>query len=69
MHPLVRGACAVAVTSMLRGVVDSKVRIELRGGTLEIEWAGDDAHVFMTGPAATVFEGTLPLLDGEALED
>lgn len=59
------GACAVAVTSMLRGVVDRKVRIELRGGTLEIEWAHDDAHVFMTGPAATVFQGTIPLLPGE----
>jgi len=59
------GACAVAVTSMLRGVVDRKVRIELRGGTLEIEWADDDAHVFMTGPAATVFEGTIPLEPGE----
>jgi diaminopimelate epimerase len=59
------GACAVAVTSMLRGVVDRKVRIELRGGTLEIEWADDDAHVFMTGPAATVFEGTIPLEAGE----
>jgi len=62
------GACAVAVTSMLRGVVDREVRIELRGGTLLIEWADDDAHVFMTGPAATVFEGTIPLLAGEALE-
>jgi diaminopimelate epimerase len=60
------GACAVAVTSMLRGVVDRKVRIELRGGTLEIEWADDDAHVFMTGPAATVFEGTIPLEANES---
>ncbi len=62
------GACAVAVTQMLRGVVDREVRIRLRGGTLVIEWADDDAHVFMTGPAATVFEGTIPLLAGESLE-
>ncbi len=62
------GACAVAVTQMLRGVVDREVRIRLRGGTLVIEWANDDAHVFMTGPAATVFEGTIPLQAGEALE-
>jgi diaminopimelate epimerase len=53
------GACAVGVTSMLRGVVDREVRIELRGGTLEIAWAGDDAPVLMTGPAAEVFTGRI----------
>jgi diaminopimelate epimerase len=55
------GACAVAVASMLRGVVDPEVEIVLRGGTLQIEWAGGDAHVFMTGPAAEVFTGRFPL--------
>jgi len=53
------GACAVAVTAMLRGAVDRKVWIELRGGELEIEWARDDARVFMTGPAAEVFTGRI----------
>lgn len=62
------GACAVAVSAMLRGVVDRRVRIELRGGELEIEWADDDAHVFMTGPAAEVFTGTIALHDNESLE-
>ena len=55
------GACAVAVASMLRGVVERRVAIELRGGELEIEWADADASVFMTGPAAEVFSGTFPL--------
>jgi diaminopimelate epimerase len=62
------GACAVAVSAMLRGVVDRSVRIELRGGELKIEWADDDAHVFMTGPAAEVYTGTIPLHDDEILE-
>ena len=62
------GACAVAVSSMLRGVVDRRVTIELRGGELSIEWARDDAHVFMTGPAAEVFTGSIALRDDEALE-
>lgn len=57
------GACAVAVASVLRGGVDREVAIELRGGTLRIEWAGDDAHVFMTGPAAEVFTGRFPLAE------
>jgi diaminopimelate epimerase len=53
------GACAVAVVSMLRGAVDRAVRIELRGGVLEISWPADDAHVEMTGPAAEVFTGSI----------
>jgi diaminopimelate epimerase len=55
------GACAVAVVSMLRGVVDRRVTVALRGGELTIEWPSDDAHVMMTGPAAEVFTGRLPL--------
>jgi len=55
------GACAVAVVSMLRGVVDREVTLALRGGELEIEWPGNDAHVIMTGPAAEVFTGQASL--------
>jgi len=55
------GACAVAVVAMLRGVVDDEVRIELRGGELEISWKGSGAPVFMTGPAAEVFTGEFPI--------
>ncbi|MGH7337831.1 MAG: diaminopimelate epimerase [Myxococcota bacterium] len=55
------GACAVAVVSMLRGAVDRAVRIELRGGVLEIAWPSDDAHVEMTGPAAEVFTGVIEI--------
>jgi diaminopimelate epimerase len=55
------GACAVAVASILRGVADRTLEIVLRGGTLQIEWAAPDAHVFMTGPAAEVFTGRLAL--------
>lgn len=53
------GACAVAVTAMLRDRVDRSVTIELRGGELLIEWESNDAHVFMTGPAAEIFTGTI----------
>jgi diaminopimelate epimerase len=63
------GACAVAVTSMLRGAVDRRVRVELRGGDLDIAWASDFASVFMTGPAEEVFGGTIGLGDDEPLED
>ena len=53
------GACAVAVTAMLRGVVDRTIAVELRGGELEIAWETNDAHVFMTGPAVEVFTGRI----------
>jgi diaminopimelate epimerase len=58
------GACATAVASILRGVADSPLRVELRGGDLEIAWAGGATSVFMTGPAATVFTGTVELEEG-----
>ena len=53
------GACAVAVTAMLRDRTDRAVRVQLRGGELEIQWAGEDQSVFMTGPAIEVFEGQI----------
>lgn len=58
------GACAVAVVSMLRGVADREVTISLRGGDLRIAWPADDAHVFMTGPAAEVFTGLVTVEGG-----
>ncbi len=53
------GACASTVACILNGLTDRKVNVELLGGTLEIEWNKEDNHVYMTGPAVTVFEGEL----------
>ncbi len=58
------GACAAAVTSILRGIVDHKVTIELRGGELRVEWADKTSPIFMTGPAASVYTGLWPLEEG-----
>ena len=55
------GACAAVVAGISRKLVDSPVRVETRGGTLTVSWAGGDNAVFMKGPAETVFEGTLEL--------
>ena len=51
------GACAVTVAGVLNGISNRRVQIELRGGLLEIEWSEADNHVYLTGPAATVFTG------------
>ena len=55
------GACAAVVAGIRLGLLDAKVDVETRGGMLTIEWAGGDGHVFMTGPAVTVFEGEIEL--------
>ena len=55
------GACAAVVAGLLRGLLESPVRVETRGGGLEIAWAGAGTPVLMTGPAVTVFEGEIEL--------
>ena len=55
------GACAAAVVAHRWGLVDDEVAVDLLGGRLLIRWAGGDAPVFMTGPAETVFEGSIRL--------
>jgi diaminopimelate epimerase len=55
------GACAAVVSGIRRGLLDSPVKVNTRGGDLQITWGGminDVAQpVIMTGPAITVFEG------------
>ncbi len=53
------GACASVVASTLNGYTDRKVEVELLGGKLDIYWNKENNHVYMTGPATTVFEGML----------
>lgn len=53
------GACATAVACALNELTNRHVFIELLGGTLEIEWSNNNNHVYMTGPAVTVFDGEL----------
>ncbi len=55
------GACAAVVAGISRGLLDSPVKVQTRGGTLTVSWAGGENAVFMKGPAVTVFEGTLEL--------
>ena len=57
------GACAAVVAGISRGLLDSPVRVEARGGALTVSWAGGDNPVWMKGPATTVFEGTIELAE------
>ncbi len=53
------GACAVTVSAILNGYTKRAVTVHLLGGDLKIEWNKNDNHVYMTGPATTVFEGKI----------
>ncbi len=53
------GACAAVVSGNLRGLLDRRVKVELPGGTLNIEWGGEGKPLEMIGPAARVFDGEI----------
>ena len=53
------GACATAVAAALIGRAPRTSQIVMDGGTLSIEWRETDNHVYMTGPAAFVFDGEI----------
>jgi diaminopimelate epimerase len=55
------GACAAVVAGIRLGWLDRQVDVQARGGLLTIAWADDDAHVLMTGPAETVYQGEITL--------
>jgi diaminopimelate epimerase len=53
------GACAAVVAGILNGHSNRKTRVELLGGELQIEWNEADNHVYLSGGATTVFEGSI----------
>ncbi len=55
------GACAVTVASILNGLTEDGITVELLGGNLEIFWDRKENVVYMTGPATTVFEGEIEI--------
>lgn len=55
------GACATAVAAALTNRRGRTSDIKMDGGTLHIEWSEADNHVYMTGPAAFVFDGEIKL--------
>ena len=55
------GACATAVAAAVTGRALRRSIIAMDGGTLHIEWNEADGHVYMTGPAAFVFDGEMEI--------
>ncbi|MBR6478123.1 MAG: diaminopimelate epimerase [Lachnospiraceae bacterium] len=58
------GACAAAAVCMQKDLTDEEITVTLLGGELIVSKDRDTGHMFLTGPAVTVFEGDFPL-DGE----
>ncbi len=50
-------SCAVAVAAVRRGLTGRRVTLDLDGGRIAVDWRDDG--VWMTGPTAHVFSGTL----------
>lgn len=59
------GACASVVAGILNGYLDNKVKVNLPGGALSVEWEGSNSdtykNVYMTGPAEYSFTGQINL--------
>jgi diaminopimelate epimerase len=53
------GACAAVAAGRAAGLLDATVAVQLRGGELRIRWEGEGQPVYMTGPAVSVFEGSV----------
>lgn len=51
------GACATVAAFVSEGLTEREVTVTLLGGDLHIRWDEESGHIFMTGPAVTVFEG------------
>ena len=56
------GACACFAAARAMGRCHDAVTVHLPGGALKLIWQVETGHILMTGPAHTVFDGTLPAL-------
>jgi diaminopimelate epimerase len=55
------GACAAAAIGARQGLLDAEIRVDLPGGTAYVSWAGPGRHLWLTGPATTVFTGMIDI--------
>jgi len=55
------GACAAVAVGKRLGSLDAQVRVDLPGGTALVSWEGPGQHMWLTGPATTVFTGSIDL--------
>ncbi len=55
------GACAAVAVGRRQGLLDEEVRVDLPGGAARVSWPGPGEHIWLTGPATTVFTGSIDI--------
>jgi diaminopimelate epimerase len=55
------GACAAVAVGRRHGLLDAEVKVELPGGGAVVSWAAMGEHLWLTGPATTVFAGSIDI--------
>ena len=52
------GACAAVAVGRRLGLLDEEVQVDAPGGRMIVRWPGPGEHLWLTGPAVSVYEGT-----------
>ena len=55
------GTCATVVACVLNGLTEDEITVHLLGGDILVKYDRDNDTVWMTGPAAIAFEGTIEI--------
>jgi diaminopimelate epimerase len=55
------GACAAVAVGRRLELLESEVRVDLPGGMASVSWEGAGQHLWLTGPATTVFTGSIDI--------
>jgi diaminopimelate epimerase len=55
------GACAAVAVGRRQGLLDEEVQVDLPGGTATVSWPAETGHLWLTGPATTVFTGSIDI--------
>jgi diaminopimelate epimerase len=53
------GACGAVAVGRRLGLLQEKVQVDAPGGSMTVRWAGPGESLWLTGPAVSVFEGTI----------
>ena len=55
------GACAAVAVGHRLGLLESEVTVDAPGGQMIVRWTGPGEHLWLTGPAVKVFEGSIDI--------
>jgi diaminopimelate epimerase len=58
------GACAAVAVGRRLGLLQDTVKVDVPGGSMTVRWAGPGESLWLTGPAVSVFEGTVEIESG-----